>query len=161
MKNILTESEKNEILEMHRKHGYNNFINEGEYLENISLREVKFNVYSQISPGEVKNPILRGQTFAKEEQVILHIKPGRFEPYETIIVDVSGGLNIETVEITDDPSTKVSLEYMAGTHRIMFKLTAELMDKLSNNMLNIEFTGNIEGVTGYITLDFKGSAVKG
>ena len=28
MKNILTESEKNEILEMHRKHGYNNSLNE-------------------------------------------------------------------------------------------------------------------------------------
>lgn len=28
MKNILTESEKNRILEMHRKHGYNNSLNE-------------------------------------------------------------------------------------------------------------------------------------
>lgn len=28
MKNILTESEKNEILEMHKRHGYNNSLNE-------------------------------------------------------------------------------------------------------------------------------------
>ena len=42
MKNILTESEKNEILEMHKRHGDNNYINEGEYLEMTNRLKIVF-----------------------------------------------------------------------------------------------------------------------
>jgi hypothetical protein len=162
MKNILTESEKNEILEMHKKHGYKNFLNEGQSVENVNLGDMQFNVTSQVDPGMPENDILHTETAGGEDnRVILNIKASRFDAYEMIIVKVGGGLVIEEAKILNDPSERINIERIPNGFELIFNMSNELMEKMTNNRLDIQVMGNLENIKGIITLNFKGSTVKG
>jgi hypothetical protein len=162
MKNILTESEKNEILEMHRKHGYKNFLNEGQSVENVNLGDMQFNVTSQVDPGMPENDILYTESASGEDnRVILNVKPSRFDAYEMIIVKVGGGLVIEEAKILNDPSERINIERIPNGFELIFNMSYELMEKMTNNRLDIQVMGNLENIKGIITLNFKGSTVKG